>query len=244
MEDLELDDDDDDDVDDCSSTSNLSIQNSINLNRRRRNKTVSEIINEGLREANLFELDDASCASSTVSRISKKKRVRIRLSKNEYFNGTTEPFTTEEIDRAWWSVEDYDKAVEKTQDFIDAFSRLNKEPMQDLIRLVALCYKSDGESIDDLKRAVKLTPTVSRGFESDIIPPLKQSRKRHSKAVLQLAQSSPHDEEAIAECSRALSRPHQMLAKAFAQRDVAAAVAAISSEWKKRRSSQKHRDPQ
>jgi hypothetical protein len=154
---------------------------------------------------------------------------------NEYHEFSPDPLTEEEIEQAWWPVEDYDKAVQVTERFIDDFPEQNKEPMQDLIRLVALCYKMKEETIADLKFAVSLTPTVSRGFESEIIPPLKQSRKRHSRAVLDMAYRSPEDPEAIAECSRALSHPHQLLARVFAQRDLAAAIAASSSPWKKKR---------
>mmetsp|Transcript_23777 Transcript_23777/g.38751 ORF Transcript_23777/g.38751 Transcript_23777/m.38751 type:complete len:331 (+) Transcript_23777:121-1113(+) len=222
LEDLRADDD---------SVGGYSIQNSILVSRRR--KTALECIDDALDEVGFSDFDDLSLCSRSSSTISsKRKRLRFKPSRNEYFEPSPEPLTEEEIEESWWSVEDYDKAVSVTEKYIDDFPAQNVEPMQDLIRLVAFCYKLQDETMEDLKFAVALTPTVSRGFESEIIPPLKQSRKRHTRAVLDMAYRNPDDCEAIAESSRALSKPHQLLAKVYAQRDLSAAVAALSSPWK------------
>ena len=147
--------------------------------------------------------------------------------------------TEKEIEDAWWTSDDYDKAVDITEEYIDNFHKLNKEPMQDLIRLVAMAYKAKDDCFDDLKKAVSLTPTVSRGFESEIIHPIKKSRKRHVRSVLNVMHKNQEDPDKASECSKVLSRPHTLLAIAYAQRDYQAAQEAASQPWRKRKQTQR-----
>lgn len=76
--------------------------------------------------------------------------------------------------------------------------------MQDLIRLITLCYNAREGGLVDHRRAISLWPTVSRGMESESIPPLKLSRARRMAAVLDVTRMvSPTDVDAIA--SRSIS---------------------------------------
>jgi hypothetical protein len=230
-------------VENDSHSCHLSVQNSVDLTRRRRTtrEAVAEVLEDSLSLLSIdSDLDDGSVSSGLTldsTLFKKKQRVRFRLANNEYFASSDEPLTDEEIDDAWWTPEDYDKAVEVTEEYIDNFHSLNNEPMQDLIRLVALCYKAKEDKFDDLKHAVSLTPTVSRGFESEIIHPIKKSRKRHARSVLNILHRNPENPEKAAECSKVLSRPHTLLAIAYAQRDYQVAKEAASVPWRKRKSS-------
>lgn len=229
-------------VENDNSSCRLSLQNSADLTRRRRDCSIKivQLLEESLSEVGLADSDNGSVASrisalTEGSQAVSKKRVRFRLSKNEYYFSSEEPFTVKEKQAAWWTVEDYDRAVAVTEEFIDSFHKQNREPMHDLIRLVALCFKSKDEDSIDWTKAVSLTPNVSRGFESEILPPLRQSRKRHTKTVLSTAFRSPDDDELVAECSRALSKPHSLLSIVYAKRDHQAAMQAATLPWRKRR---------
>jgi hypothetical protein len=238
-------------VENDSGSCHLSLQNSVDLTRRRRRaKTLDTkpILQESIADVCFDDLTDGS-VSSCLSALTidsandpiAKKRVRFRLSRNQYRAASEEPLTKEEREAAWWTVDDYNDAVEVTEKFIDDFDHQNKEPMHDLIRLVALCYKSkDGRSID-WDQAVSLTPNVSRGFESEILPPLKHARKRHTKAVLDLAYHHPREDERISEFSSALSKPQTLLGLVYAQRDHQAAMEAVSLPWRKRRNTSSRR---
>ncbi|KAL3924076.1 MAG: hypothetical protein SGILL_001266 [Bacillariaceae sp.] len=233
-------------VENDNTSCHLSLQNSVHLTRNRKSRVkVEEILEDSLSvfsfEADIADIDNTSISSrlsalTSDSDRSIRQRVRFRLSKNVNYPPSDDPLTEEEIDQAWWTTDDYNEAVDVTEDYIDKFHKINKEPMQDLIRLVALCYKAKDDAFEDLKHAVSLTPNVSRGFESEIIHPLKKSRKRHTKSVLNVIRKNPEDPEKAAECSKVLSRPHNLLAVAYAQRDHQAAREAASKPWKKRRS--------
>ncbi len=185
--------------------------------------------------------DDSSSDSSPTSTLPSSlqlpivppfhtKAVRFCLSKNEYVPASKRALTQQEIDRSWWSIEDFNRRVRRTKTFIASFPQDNKEPMQDLIQLIALCYKAQGDRLDNYRQAILLTPTVSRGLESEIIPPLREARKRHMESVLEVTREVPSNNiDVIASRSRALSRPHQILAQVFAQRDAVAAGVGMST---------------
>jgi hypothetical protein len=179
--------------------------------------------------------DDTSSVPDSVTTTTtaiQSKTVRFCLSKNEYIPASKNVLTPQEIHLSWWTKEDFHRRVRRTKSFIADFPIENKEPMQDLIQLVALCYKAQGEQLDDYRKAILFTPTVSRGLESEIITPLRESRKRHMEAVLEITMEVPSvDIDAIARRSRALSRPHQILAHVYAQRDAAAAGIGLTKTW-------------
>lgn len=220
-----------------SSENGLSYHDSLTKSRK------SAIVRiKGTTPSAIEEIDcicDASSSNTVISSNSsltssvKSKAVRFCLSKNEYVPASRKVLTRTEIDRSWWSMEEYNTRIRRTKVFIAAFPLDNKKPTQALIQLVALCYKAQGHQLDDYRRAIMLAPTVSRGLESEIIPPLRQSRRRHVEAVLEVTRTVPsRDVEAIANRSRALSRPHQILAQVFAQRDAVAAGIGVPKKWR------------
>jgi hypothetical protein len=82
-------------------------------------------------------------------------------------------------------------------------------------------------------------PSRARGFEYDIVTPLKQSRRRHTQTVLNAFGESPSSvrhilssmtgddlDEMVAARSMVLSRPHRIFARALAEMDADAVSAA------------------
>lgn len=142
-----------------------------------------------------------------------KLHTRFRLAKNEYLPAG-KPLTEDEIARAWWTIEDYERVSAKAHAYAREFEDRHEGPMQELIRLVAQCYASPSSLSPDSRSGLKITdrqyeaekermrsccllatqafsiPSRARGLEYDIITPLKKSRQRHSDTVLQAVEDA------------------------------------------------------
>eukprot|EP00529_Nitzschia_sp_RCC80_P024752 CAMPEP_0113454318 /NCGR_PEP_ID=MMETSP0014_2-20120614/7801_1 /TAXON_ID=2857 /ORGANISM="Nitzschia sp." /LENGTH=452 /DNA_ID=CAMNT_0000345719 /DNA_START=137 /DNA_END=1495 /DNA_ORIENTATION=+ /assembly_acc=CAM_ASM_000159 len=87
--------------------------------------------------------DDLSSNSNERKRKKDKARfhTRFRLSMNEYIPPSSAPLTEEEIYDAWYTKEEFARMSSKCDKYVDEFGEKHSDSIQDMIRLVALCYQ-------------------------------------------------------------------------------------------------------
>eukprot|EP00529_Nitzschia_sp_RCC80_P024593 CAMPEP_0113483200 /NCGR_PEP_ID=MMETSP0014_2-20120614/23311_1 /TAXON_ID=2857 /ORGANISM="Nitzschia sp." /LENGTH=443 /DNA_ID=CAMNT_0000376739 /DNA_START=137 /DNA_END=1468 /DNA_ORIENTATION=+ /assembly_acc=CAM_ASM_000159 len=87
--------------------------------------------------------DDLSSNSNEWKRKKDKARfhTRFRLSMNEYIPPSSASLTEGEISDAWYTKEEFERMSSKCDKYVDEFGEKHSDSIQDMIRLVALCYQ-------------------------------------------------------------------------------------------------------
>jgi hypothetical protein len=120
-----------------------------------------------------------------------ERKIRFDLSSNQAIEADPEGLTEQEIKYCWWNRLEHYQSVEALKQEIRAFFREQEDSLKDMVQLVSTCNESSSDDLDDLAAATAMIPLNARGMESELLPMLKSSRKRHSESVLDCVNKIP-----------------------------------------------------
>jgi hypothetical protein len=153
-----------------------------------------------------------------------KKEVRFNTAENQVLLPSHE-LTEEEIEKSWWSHEEYSASLQKFRVSIQRFYDTQKDSVKQLNHLVSLCNQASSDTSLEDATARFLIVSECRGMEADLAPALKSSRRRHAAIVLEHLQKIPSRfpedlrQRMLSARSRQLSRTHKVFARVLGDAD-------------------------